>query len=475
MKTIKRVLWALLIVFVSWPLGYSMTKTNSLIILDYRSGIDYTESAIALVSKHCGEIYHVFRGKVLMGYIPEDKVSFLIGNRGILNIYQNQTEPDKPDPLVNSAIKAFNDLLQPREELTEEEIQEKRVEPLKNDVRITYPTKGSKTGLSDRFTSEYMIGRVAVGIVIVEGNGDTLYDWTENQLDWATAAIIEELDWLANIASESNSNVCWFYDWHYSVPVPEEPIAGPSGIDCVDEDRVISWIGYAIQALGYNPGSRVWDPFCGWWVFPDGVSAIYNYVHNIRCANKTDWAFAIFVANGHTFADGASAWALQWSDEEGRFHGGPYLVLTRMFMYVDAAHETFHMFGAADEYHRENSDCENIFSCDDKFGYLQIENRNCVHCPGSIPCKMKSPWTYAACGYTRFQAGWRDNDGDGPADPIDPNSGRFITIYWVQPSDRIKIFTLGEDPEFVKFIAVTPDNSCTWGGTNAIMWDGTNA
>jgi hypothetical protein len=143
MKTIKRIFWALLIVFASWPLGHSMTKTNSLIILDNKSGIDYTESAIALVSIHCGEIYHVFRGKVLMGYIPEDKVSFLIGNRGILNIYQNQTEPDKPDPLVNSAIKAFNNLLQPREELTEEEIQEKRVEPLKNDVRITYPTKGS--------------------------------------------------------------------------------------------------------------------------------------------------------------------------------------------------------------------------------------------------------------------------------------------------------------------------------------------
>ncbi len=42
----------------------------------------------------------------------------------------------------------------------------------KDDVRVTYPTKSSKTGLSDRFTSDYMIGRVAVGIVIMEGNGD---------------------------------------------------------------------------------------------------------------------------------------------------------------------------------------------------------------------------------------------------------------------------------------------------------------
>jgi hypothetical protein len=105
--------------------------------------------------------------------VPPDNVAHLIGRAGILDIYQNQTEPDKADPLLNSAIKAFNHLLQPIKGLTEEEIQEKSLERLKDDVRITYPAMGSKTGLSNRFTSEYMIGRVAVGIVIVEGNGDS--------------------------------------------------------------------------------------------------------------------------------------------------------------------------------------------------------------------------------------------------------------------------------------------------------------
>ena len=115
-----------------------------------------------------------------IGQKMEFQNSFL-GRAGILNIYQNQTQPDKADPLVNSAIKAFNNLLQPVKELTEEEMQERGVERLKDKVRITYPTKGSKTGLSDRFTSEYMIDRVTVGIVIVEGNGDPQYDSTPQE------------------------------------------------------------------------------------------------------------------------------------------------------------------------------------------------------------------------------------------------------------------------------------------------------
>jgi len=470
------------------------TKTNSLILLDHGSGIDLTDSAIELVNHYAGEVYHVFRPKVLMGYVPPNNITHLIAKAGILDIYQSQTEPDKADPMVNSAIKAFNNLLQPVKELTEEEMQKRSLEGIKDKVRITYPTKDSKTGLSDRFTSEYMIGRVAVGIVIVEGNGPPQFNWTQQGLDSVTTQIIWGLDWLANKASESNSNVCWFYDWHYSVPVPEEPIMGPSGSDLSDQDAVISWIGYAIQGLGYNPGSRVWSPFVGWWVFTEGVSAIYSYVHNIRGTNKTDWAFAMFVANGDTFWDGEYAWAMNWNDRHlldqpiGRDHGGPYLVMTHDYWYFGlddmwnvVAHETFHIFGPVDEYERAKGACENSGSCDDKFGYLQIENRNCAYCEGSTYCVMRDMWAYHdACVYTRHQAGWRDLDGDGPADPIDPNSHRYCWIGPgqvdgpVQGGDVIKTFTL--EGEFVKSIAITPDNcGLRSDGYCEVMWDGTNA
>lgn len=110
-------------VMVAQESGYA--KTNSLIVLDYESGRDFTESAIALVNTHCGEIYHVFKGKVLLGYIPVNKVNLLIGRAGIQSIYQNQTEPNRADPIVNCAIKTFNNLLLPVKEATEDEIQKK--------------------------------------------------------------------------------------------------------------------------------------------------------------------------------------------------------------------------------------------------------------------------------------------------------------------------------------------------------------
>jgi len=89
MKTLPKILAVLSIVFVIGGQGFGYAKTNSLVILDDESGMDFTDSAMALISTHCGEIYHVFRGKVLIGYIPEDKVNVLLGKFGILNVYQN--------------------------------------------------------------------------------------------------------------------------------------------------------------------------------------------------------------------------------------------------------------------------------------------------------------------------------------------------------------------------------------------------
>jgi hypothetical protein len=123
MRTFIRLFGIVLIGLIVCNPVESSTTTNSLILLDQQSGIDFTDSAIELVNYSAGEVYHVFRSKALMGYVPPDNITHLIGKAGILDIHQSQTEPDKADPMVNSAIKAFNNLLQPVKELTEEEIQ----------------------------------------------------------------------------------------------------------------------------------------------------------------------------------------------------------------------------------------------------------------------------------------------------------------------------------------------------------------
>ena len=124
MRTFFRILAVLCMVFILGWQGSGYAKTNSLVILDDKREVDFTESAMALISTQCGEIYHVFRSEALMGYIPKDKVNLLLGRAGILEIYQSQTQPDRADPIVNCAIKAFNALLQPVRELAEEEIRE---------------------------------------------------------------------------------------------------------------------------------------------------------------------------------------------------------------------------------------------------------------------------------------------------------------------------------------------------------------
>ncbi len=53
-----------------------------------------------------------------------------------------------------------------------------------------------------------------------------------------------------------------------------------------------------------------------------------SYVRDLRYTYQTDWAFAMFVANGDTFIDGNFAWAMGWNDRHflgqpiGRDHAG---------------------------------------------------------------------------------------------------------------------------------------------------------
>ncbi|WP_417914740.1 hypothetical protein [Candidatus Electronema sp. JM] len=64
------------------------------------------------------------------------------------------------------------------------------------------------------------------------------------------------------------------------------------------------------------------------------------------------------------------------------------------------AHESCHIFGAADEY----GSCV----CGSVSGHLSVPNSNCVNCfpPGAqIPCLMNAN-TLAMCEFSRRQIGW---------------------------------------------------------------------
>ena len=71
-------------------------------------------------------------------------------------------------------------------------------------------------------------------------------------------------------------------------------------------------------------------------------------------------------------------------------------------------------FGCPDEYSASNC------SCTTKAGYMREVNGNCQNCATSFtPCLMAGN-TWEMCAFTPAHLGWRDTDGDGALDPVDP-------------------------------------------------------
>lgn len=180
-------------------------------------------------------------------------------------------------------------------------------------------------------TSLYMVGKVAVGIIIAQStSGD--YNWTDAQVSQTISGIEQAMSFWAS--QQRARDLTFYYDVHIRAPTSYQPIQIPLGQDSV-------WIQDVMNRMGY-PG--------------DAYTATLAYDNAIRAANHTDWAFSIFVADSNTsvnlgnFPDGEYAEA---------YIGGPYFAMSRdsvwaynAAQYFEAvpAHETGHIFGATDEY-----------------------------------------------------------------------------------------------------------------------------
>ena len=248
-------------------------------------------------------------------------------------------------------------------------------------------------------TSTYMLGSVAVGIILPESNGNN-ENWTTDEKNQVVAEIQDGLEWWKN-RGVALANLSFQYDLQLGIPTTYEPIERPSS----DEGL---WINQVMSQLDYNDGNY--------------FDKVYAYVNELRTHYKTDWAFAIFVVdssmdNDGKFTDGYFAYA---------YLSGPFIVMT----YDNAswginnmnwvtAHETGHIFMAGDQYYQPVSG--GCTSTTKRYGYLGVVNANCEYNnPGSVPSIMRDN-TDALDNYARGQIGWRDSDSDGIPDPIDTN------------------------------------------------------
>jgi hypothetical protein len=220
--------------------------------------------------------------------------------------------------------------------------------------------------------SARLMGRVAVGIIIVEGPTNAL-KFSAAERTKVVAEVQNGLSWLGSQSS-------------------------PSGVSFVYDIRVVTLSvqpGPANQTLAQKE-TRWRDPAMAQLGFGAGMAGVTAYVQQLRTSRGTDWAYCAFFTK---YPLGHFAYASL---------GGPRLVMDyandgwgpdnidRVF-----AHETGHIFNAPDEY--TASGC----TCGGQWGAFNVPNTNCQACApgGGVPCIMKAN-TWAMCAYTPYHLGF---------------------------------------------------------------------
>ncbi|RLC86010.1 MAG: hypothetical protein DRJ03_10005 [Chloroflexi bacterium] len=274
-------------------------------------------------------------------------------------------------------------------------------------------------------TSEYFIGRVAVGIVLPESDGSadsSTEDWNADERALVLSEITAALDWWA--ALEPNAHLTFVYDDGTAAPIATgyEPISRPAS------DQSL-WITEIMEKKGYTG--------------PSHFGQVRDYNNALREAYDTDWAFTIFVVDSsndgdNRFADHHFAYA---------YLGGPFFVMTYgnstygpNNMDAVAAHETGHIFFALDQYYSAHQPCTR------QAGYLGVENQNSEYggCASDAPSIMRGHTPPYRNGdidaYARGQIGWRDSDGDGILDPVDTTLN-VISSDYVTATEQPNVLT----------------------------------
>ena len=231
--------------------------------------------------------------------------------------------------------------------------------------------------------SPYLIGSVAVGIIMVEGPTPALR-FSQNERTKVVAEVQEGLTWLGK--QDPRASVTWAYDIH-TLRVDVQPDHNLTGYEPLEG----LWRNPAMAQLGFSPN----------------FSGVRNYVASIRTRLGTRWGYVAYFTKYplNHFAYASKPRLVMAYDNDG---WGPDNI-DRVF-----THETGHIFGCPDEYSSSNCNCTSLY------GYLQERNGNCERCASSFQQCLMASNSWAMCPFTFGHLGWRDTDGDGTLDPVDP-------------------------------------------------------
>lgn len=221
-------------------------------------------------------------------------------------------------------------------------------------------------------TSARLTGKVAVGLIIVEGPTANL-KFSSAERTKVIAEVQNGLGWLGS--KSSPAAITWVYDIRV-VTVS----AKPSASDDTGAEKEARWRDPAMQQLGFGTG----------------MAGVQAYVENLRSTKNTDWAYCAFFTKyplGHfAYASIGGPRLVMHYDNDG---WGPDNI-DRVF-----AHETGHIFMAPDEYAASGCDCGG------QWGVFNVPNSNCENCApgGGVACIMKSN-SWEMCSYTPYHLGF---------------------------------------------------------------------
>ena len=409
---------------------------------------DDLRQAIQLIETTGGHIVHVSPPHVLIGTIPPAADPGLLGQAGIVQIARGVvalSSVESYGPTAVAGVQAWNALFVNPDRSADVSSQSLPATDLINDaleppdVPLDFAQGGpagksaglaQSTGFTPGYyqTSDYMIGDVAVGIILPEsdGSGDpSTEDWTAEERQLVYNEIVAACNWWA--AREPRAHLRFFYDDHFSSPVPTsyEPINRPHS------DQGL-WIGDVMGKLGYSASSY--------------FTRVRDYNNALRLAYGTDWAFTIFVVDSSNdgdnyFSDGYFAYA---------YLGGPFMVMTYGNdgygpgnMDAVAAHEMGHIFLALDQYSSARQPCTR------RSGYLSVENQNSQYggCSSDVPSIMRGQvWPYsqgAIDPYARGQIGWWDANANGVLDPVDTDPQVTLNAHTPNPTEETTLTYTG--------------------------------
>jgi hypothetical protein len=363
---------------------------NALIILASDS-VEAAKTVVAQIERLGGRILHVYPPRVLIGEIAVETEGAVRALANVARVERGRADltPVEPlGPVALQAVKGWNRNFAPsfralKSGRSSEGMSwgapgyasEGPVQPLPG-----HSADDHAAPFAGKDTSDYLIGKVAVNIIVVEG---TLaqYTFTQSERDTIVAEIQDGLGWLGGI--EPLARVSWIYELR-QVALDIDP-------DHTSDFSEDTWRDAAMAKLSYGAD---WN-------------GLEQFVRDRRDVLGADWSYAIFVTR-------FPLWHFAYAFK-------PRLVMNYELdgwgiddMDRIVAHETGHVFGAGDEY------AESKCTITERFGHLQVENGNCeVDAEHPVQCIM-SHNAWAMCDYTRGQLGWRDSNGDSVLDPLDP-------------------------------------------------------